>query len=310
MLIQAPRAFLELRRLLAGESFDILHAHTRGGLLVGLLATKLLRRPVLFTNHNFAQRRALYRWAASQPLMHTVLLTANMAKHYGLETRPPQVSTISACCADRVLSEPLVQPPLARSKTDPLRLVGVGSIVSWKNWHLILEALSQLNEAERGRVMLDHWGPTLSDPDSLKYGLELNHLRRSRDLEARVVFHGPTQNVTEALRAANWFVLPSTNEPCSVALIEALALGIPALASESGGNVDIVQQGKTGLLFRPDSSADLADKLRTALRGEITTGSPAMIRKSVQYRCASVVGRQYVELYEQIFRGNERRHAG
>ena len=51
----------------------------------------------------------------------------------------------------------------------------------------------------------------------------------------------PTHQVADVVAAADWFVLPSTHEPCSVALIEALALGVPVIASASGGNVDIVQ---------------------------------------------------------------------
>ncbi|MGB1520994.1 MAG: glycosyltransferase, partial [Limisphaerales bacterium] len=67
LLAQAWPAFKELQSLLSNEPFHLLHAHSRGTLLVAILASKMLRRKVLFTNHNYAQRTGLYRWAARQP---------------------------------------------------------------------------------------------------------------------------------------------------------------------------------------------------------------------------------------------------
>ena len=104
----------------------------------------------------------------------------------------------------------------------------------------------------------------------------------------------------ERLREADWFVLPSTNEPCSVALIEALALGVPALVSESGGNVDIIRDGVTGLLFEPESPEDLAAKLRLILYSKVKAAPPMEIRASVRLRSATNVGRQYLALYRQL----------
>ena len=55
-------AFFSLRKLLRQESFDVLHAHTRGGLIVALLAGLFLGQQVRFTNHSYANRTWLYRW--------------------------------------------------------------------------------------------------------------------------------------------------------------------------------------------------------------------------------------------------------
>src|SRR5205814_41632 len=113
-------------------------------------------------------------------------------------------------------------------------------------------------------------------------------------------FRGPTGEIAECLSQSDWFVLPSTNEPCSVALIEALALGLPAVVSASGGNVDIVENGRTGLLFEPDNAPDLAGKLRAILNHEVSPLPSVQIRESVRTRSASSVGKQYVALYERL----------
>jgi glycosyltransferase involved in cell wall biosynthesis len=119
-------------------------------------------------------------------------------------------------------------------------------------------------------------------------------------LEALCFFHGLSLDVEDRLRTADWFVLPSTNEPCSLALIEALALGLPALVSGSGGNVDIVRPEQTGLLFEPGQVPSLTSALRRIARGETRMEPPSVIRESVRRRSATVVARQYLELYRDV----------
>jgi glycosyltransferase involved in cell wall biosynthesis len=162
--------------------------------------------------------------------------------------------------------------------------------------------LLQLTPEERARIEFSHWGTALPDPDSHCYERELGVFVQQNGLETRVHFRGTTASVADRLREADWFVLPSTNEPCSVALIEAMALGLPALVSNSGGNVDIVRSGKTGLLFEPDNPADLAAKLRAILQSEFDRLPATQIRDSVRVRSATAVAQQYMSLYEQLAR--------
>jgi glycosyltransferase involved in cell wall biosynthesis len=300
LLWGAVRALGELKDLCRRERFDALHAHSRGALLVAVAVAARWRRRVLFTNHAYARRLGLYRWAARRPGLYTSVLTPNMARHYGLKLNTPRLAVISACCADSFFTAPLVSRPSAPSAGATVHLVGLGNIIRWKNWHLLLEAIGRLGESERQRLEFHHWGPTPTDADSLAYARQLQQLVGALNGQGQFVFHGPSLAVETVLGQADWFVLPSTNEPCSVALIEALALGVPGLASASGGNVDIIQPGATGLLFEPDNAADLAQKLRQALNGVPGLVSPAERRQTVQHRRASVVAGQFLDLYRQI----------
>jgi len=299
LFLQARRAFPDVQRLLAEEKFDLVHAHTRGALLLAVKIAARLKRSVIFTNHNYARRRWLYAWAATRPRVHSVLLTPNMARHYGMEICPPRVSLVSATCADDFFTAPLVQ----RTDGKALRLVGVGSLVRWKNWHLVIEALALLGIAERGRIQFRLWGPVPNEPAAQAYAEELRRAVKEHGLETQFEFSGPTNSIREALSDADWFVLPSTNEPCSVALIEALALGLPAIVSASGGSPDIVQDGRTGLLFAPDSTASLAARLRQILSGEAEIQPPEKIRDSVRSRSALVMTAEYAALYRRILAG-------
>jgi len=302
LLWSAMRSWPGLRRLLAAERFDVVQGHSRGSFpLAAWLARRNRRRPaepvVLFTNHTYARRTGMYRQAVRRLDLPMVLLTPNMARHYGL-THTPGVKVISACAHDRFFEHPL-EPPQPTRETR-VRFVGVGNLVRWKGWHLLLEAWALLPSDLRSAGHFDLWGPTLADPEGRRYADELHALRKELNLQDAVSFRGPTNSVAEAVIESDWFVLPSTNEPCSVALIEALALGRPALVSASGGNIDIVQPGMNGRHFLPGNAADLARQLAAILRGEQVSHGPSELRESVRPRSATMVAGQYTAFYQHL----------
>jgi glycosyltransferase involved in cell wall biosynthesis len=80
-------------------------------------------------------------------------------------------------------------------------------------------------------------------------------------LQNRCHFEPSTSDVAAWLRAIDIFVLPSLSEALSNALMEAMACGCAVVASEVGGNPELVSDGATGLLFRAGDAAELADRL-------------------------------------------------
>jgi len=298
-------AFFSLRKLLRQESFDVIHAHTRGGLIVALLAGLFLGRRVLFTNHSYASRAWFYRWAARRAWMSTVVLNPNMAAHYDLEVAPPRCSIIFSGCADRFLQEPLTAN--AWPSADPLaklRLIGMGTLVRWKCWHHPVAALARLPADLKARVEFHLWGPEQGDPDSQAFAAQLRESIEQHGLQETVLLRGVTNQVTDALRDGHFVIVASENEPCSVSLMEALALGLPALAARSGGNVDIVQDGTTGLLYETGSIDGLRDQIAAILNGDFTPAPPGEIRESVRGWAASEMAAKYNHVYRQMAKRN------
>jgi glycosyltransferase involved in cell wall biosynthesis len=296
LLLNMGPALLSLRNLIEREKFDIVHSHSRGTLPLAVLITKLLRRPVIFTNHNYASRKGLYRWASKQKRMHTVVLTPNMGRYYGINLGSPMTQIIPAFCADRFFDEPLVKRRACFSPTSKLRLLGVGLVTEWKGWHTVCEAINLLEPSERECVEFTHWGD-VRDPE---YGQRVEEYVRQNRLEEHVHFMGPTDNISAALNDADWLMHPAIMDPFPVSVIEALAIGLPALVSNSGGPVDMVKPGETGAIFEPGDAADLADKIRTIIRGDLIAVSPSEIRESVRDISASRVAARYYDLYMKV----------
>lgn len=87
---------------------------------------------------------------------------------------------------------------------------------------------------------------------------ELERLVRDQELEGLVEFRGITTQPEVALRDLDIFVLASLSEACSNALVEAMATGLPVVATRVGGIPALVEDGKTGLLVPPGEPASLA----------------------------------------------------
>lgn len=100
-----------------------------------------------------------------------------------------------------------------------------------------------------------------------EYKRELESLIKKLNVQDRVKITGHYRNVNGLLNASNVFVLPTSTymgheEGCPVSVLEAMAAGTPCIVSDVAGNRDLIQHGKTGLLFKPEKVDSLADCLR------------------------------------------------
>ena len=102
-------------------------------------------------------------------------------------------------------------------------------------------------------------------------GSELSCLERivdeSPELRGHTVFVGATDRVPELLNAMDAFVLPSLSEGLSNTLLEAMASGLPVVATRVGGNPEVVEEGRSGVLF-PPRDADALSTLLLRLAGD------------------------------------------
>jgi glycosyltransferase involved in cell wall biosynthesis len=144
-------------------------------------------------------------------------------------------------------------------RTDDKIILFVGNLIRRKGVSFLIESLNLL----RGTI-----------PEFLAIivgqGEELQNLKSMVSryaLNSHVKFYGRISKteLSELCAAADVFVLPSTSEGHSVALLEAMASGLPIVASDIEGNRESVEDGVNGLLFKTASTEKLAEKLAIVL---------------------------------------------
>ncbi len=149
---------------------------------------------------------------------------------------------------------------------DPL-IVMVAQLVAWKRQALLIEAFRRV-VAERPSARLLLVGIEIAPPTgpgASTYTEELRRLVAESGLERHVIFTGRRRDVREILAAADIFTLPSVDDPCALAHIEAMAMAKPVVAVQAGGAPELVEDGKTGLLGPADDSEQLALNLITLI---------------------------------------------
>ncbi|MEO7424724.1 MAG: glycosyltransferase [Fibrobacteria bacterium] len=125
--------------------------------------------------------------------------------------------------------------------------------------------------------------------------------RKALGLEQAVIMPGFQRNVSDWLRASDAFVLCSLNEGTSVSLIEAMAAGLPAVATRVGGNPYVVEAGETGLLVPASDPAALAEgllALASAPDRAREMGAKARIRYEARFLPARMDA-TYAAMYER-----------
>jgi glycosyltransferase involved in cell wall biosynthesis len=160
---------------------------------------------------------------------------------------------------------PLPSPPSARSElrsglgigTDEAMILTIGRFSREKGHAILLRALEQLRSISRKwKLVLVGAGP---EADTLK------RLADSLNLRDRVLFAGSHADVGPFYGAADAFVLPSLTEGSSNVLLEAMAAKVPIVATQAGGNPEIILHGETGLLVPIDDSQSLATAIAKLL---------------------------------------------
>lgn len=129
---------------------------------------------------------------------------------------------------------------------------------------------------------------------------ELIQLRDALTLTEQVSFLGTVANIPALLARARLFVLPSQTEGISLTLLEAMASGLPVVATRVGGNPEVVAEGTTGLLAPPGDPASLAAHLESLWRDSSRSqamGSRGRERVERQFDIRAMVAR-----YEALIR--------
>jgi glycosyltransferase involved in cell wall biosynthesis len=175
-----------------------------------------------------------------------------------------------------------------------LRVVFVGRLHAQKALDNLVEAVALCERRSPGAIRLAMLG---EGPERQALERQIATLGLGHVVEVA----GAVTDVASRLAEFDAFVLPSLAEGLSNALLEAMAAGLPVVASDIPGNHDVVTHGHNGLLFSPGSVDQLADRLST-----LATDEPLRARLAANARetIESTYGLEkirirYVALYEE-----------
>lgn len=271
----------------------VFHGHSRAGLLVSLWLRRKGESRSVTSVHCYGRQRWFYRWAARQLGADLFWLTPAMKEHYGV----PDASSWGQCIPGCVPTLGTTQEAVNRRATGRIVLGGVGALVAWKSWHLILEALRMLPPTQRQRICFRHIGTVDGTASSENYARQLREQTVAEGLSHIVEWRGEQPSSAPLLGEIDYLVVASRREPFSVAMLEALAAGVPVLAADSGGARDVIVPGRNGWLFSSGEAIDLARRFTQLLDRppDPMRVDPEALRRFT----ASTVAREWTAVYDR-----------
>jgi len=217
------------------------------------LVTTFYGAEIRWAEKRFPPARAFLRWYCRRSRLVAISEStrAMIAPYAG--DRPIEVIPYGVPLPEVEPGTPFERPGLPVERPGPPRILFVGRLVARKGVDRLLEALTQLTD-RAWRLEIVGFGPE-RDPLESRAG-ELG-------LSDRVEFFGRVTSdaLVSAYRRATCFVLPATlderadTEGLGVVLLEAMSYGVPVVATRRGGIVDIVENGRTGILVEDEPAA-------------------------------------------------------
>lgn len=263
------RSFRILYRILSRDHFDLVHSHGYFADIIGAAASRLLSIPHLSTCHGFVSTdinlkiynmldlialRFCRKVIAVSKEIRTSLLNAGIrsSRIEVIENAVEYIHDASILAEHRKNTRGC----LASNGSD--HLIGyVGRISTEKGLEYLIEAISILTKKnESCKLLIIGEG---RDETQLKY------LVRRKNLTNSVIFVGFQERIEEWLPALDVFVLSSLTEGTPMALLEAMANGIPVVATTVGGIPSIISDKENGLLVEPARPDELAKGIGTLL---------------------------------------------
>lgn len=301
------KAYRQLKNLMVKEKFSGVHCHTpMAGALARLAANATRTKPVLYTAHGFhfykgcpLKNKLIYQTAETFLARYTdAQITINQEDYAAAQKFPLRgkayyvpgigvdVKKISSVQVDRATKRAELGIP-----EDAFVFVSVGELNENKNHRTVIRAFVKTDMANSYYLICGEGE------------LKQEHLKLAEELGVsdRVRFLGFRTDVSEILRACDCFVFPSFREGLSVSLMEAMAAGLPCIASRIRGNVDLLPDSR--YLFEPSDETTLCQLMCDVVDG-VQVGQECTRNKKIleQYDVRNV-SKQIEKIYTELLGG-------
>lgn len=244
-----------LFRILVSHKIDVLHINDLWWAPIGLAAARLAGVPcITHVRADYTPRHIRnYRLKACQ-----ICIPVSKALGRSLEkagVHPSRIRLLySGIDLSRIAENYDIGSIKARYQIDPDRVVigSVGNLLAVKGYEFLIRAVAHLKTAIPSILCL-----IVGDGDR-PYAKTLDALVRELDVSDHIVFTGFCDDVYPLLSVMDVFVLASISEGFGIALLEAMAMSKPVVATSVGGIPEVVVHGETGLLVKVQDSLVLA----------------------------------------------------
>jgi sugar transferase (PEP-CTERM/EpsH1 system associated) len=278
-------------------NIDIIHTHNPGPHIYGAITGFLTRRPVVHTKHgrNYpTEKRKVWLNKIASLLTNKIVAVSQDAADVCLDAEKIPISKVTVILNGIDTNRFCEKAYNSDAMGIPIR-IGIVARLSEEKDHLALLSACKMLSAHTTHFHLDIVGD-----GPLKETLVA--AVKKLELDSYISFRGTRHDVPELLRQLHIFVLSSTSEGISLTLLEAMATGLPVVATNVGGTPEVVIDGETGYLVPPKNPGEMARKLLLLINDENKRrqmGEKGRERIIALFS-SKETGREYASLYRSL----------
>ena len=301
-----PIFSIAFARFLQRNKVDILHSHRFGSITGACLSAYLSNTPHIGTLHDvytIEERKKRIHLLKMATVLGTRLITVSQQmKGYldGLgKFRNGAMQTIVNGVDIEKFNIPVdkkLRSELHLNHED-IVFICVGRLEKIKGHDILIQAFSKVKTAYNVKLLIVGDGQCKKEieNDIAKTGLQNN-----------VIMLGHRNDIPEFLKLSNCFVLASRSEGLSCSIIEAMAAGLPVIATDVGGNSELVKDGENGYLVSRDNPTALADKIQVLINNEAKRKQfgKASLRLADKSFSLNAMIEKYVNNYNEMINTN------
>lgn len=272
-----------LASFIRAERIDVVQCHSVRALITAALAARITGTPCIWyikseLGNPFLDRLGF--WLANHILFLAEALKkdkyAVLRRHYLQKIGTLPLGVDLEAIREIEATEKSGLRDALKVRSDAINMCFVGVVCAHKGVDILVQAMRRVADAVPAAKLYVVGGYDL--PSNRQFKAQLDRRVASLGLSEHIVFTGWRDDATAVLSLMDFLVLPSRSEGFGRCIVEAMALGKPAVGTRVGGIPDAIRDGETGLLVRPEDPESLADAMiRLAgdpeLRGRLGTNA-------------------------------------
>ena len=255
------RWLLGILSLVREQRIDIIHSHLQGAAVYGAMAGRLAGIPTVSTLHGlpdleFSPYSGSVKASIIKSRNNTCVFVSEWlrgrARGIGFEPHDSRV-VWNGVDLDSLMGSASSR---RRANQHPIRVGAIGNVLAAKDYATLLRAAAWLHDEHPGRFQFNVYGETSRDPALFSLLLDLRSKLR---LSAREFsFRGFEPDVGSVLQGLDMLAVSSSSESFSLAVVEALAAGVPIVSTRCGGPEEILTHRVTGVFVSPEEPVEMA----------------------------------------------------
>ncbi|MFC1553418.1 glycosyltransferase family 4 protein [candidate division KSB1 bacterium] len=285
-----------INKIAKNIKINIIHSVNVNGHVISSMIRTLFSKKVLWQIHHDHQK-ILYRLFKPDYMVFVAKVRAEMIKNLGIENKRKHSVLYNGIDISEF-------EKIEKSENSQIKIGFVGRIQPSKGVETLLESIPILTN-KYNNLKFDFYGEEMDWDvlggtyiDTVK--IKINELK----ISGNVNFHGHIFPPSKIYQNMDIFVMPSHRfgESCPMVILEAMAAGVPVIATTVGGIPEIITHGETGFLIPPKDPQAISDAVEYVINNpehvkQVVENAKKEVRKRFDFRENA---RQFVEIYKEM----------